>query len=27
VEIDSAKKMDIHSDDDIRVEAKIIHLN
>ena len=27
LEIDSAKRMDIHSDDDIRVEGKIIHLN
>jgi len=27
VEIDSAKKMNIRSDDDIRVEGKIIHLN
>ena len=27
LKIDSSKKMDIHSDDDIRVVAKIIHLN
>lgn len=27
MKIDSAKKMDIHSDDDIRVEGKFIHLN
>jgi len=27
VEIDSAKKMDIHSDEDIHIEGKIIHLN
>ena len=25
--INAAKKMDIHSDDDIRVEGKLIHLN
>jgi hypothetical protein len=25
--IDSAKKMDIHSDDEIRVDGKMIHLN
>jgi len=27
LEIDSAKKMDIHSDNEIRVEGKMIHLN
>jgi hypothetical protein len=27
LEIDSAKKMDIHSDDEIRVDGKMIHLN
>jgi phage gp45-like len=27
VKIESAKKMDIRSDDDIRVEGKLIHLN
>ena len=27
LKIDSSKKMDIHSDDDIRVVGKIIHLN
>jgi hypothetical protein len=27
LEVDSAKKMDIHSDDEIRVEGKMIHLN
>jgi uncharacterized protein (DUF2345 family) len=27
LKIDSAKKMDIHSEDDIRVVGKIIHLN
>jgi hypothetical protein len=27
LEVDSAKKMDIHSDDEIRVDGKMIHLN
>jgi hypothetical protein len=27
LEVDSAKKMDIHSDDDIRIDGKMIHLN
>jgi hypothetical protein len=27
LEIASAKKMDIHSDDEIRVDGKMIHLN
>ena len=27
LEVDSAKKMDIHSDDEIRLDGKMIHLN
>lgn len=27
MKIDSAKKIDIHSDDEIRIDGKIIHLN
>ena len=27
LEVDSAKKMDIHSDDEIRIDGKMIHLN
>ena len=27
LEVDSAKKMDIHSDEEIRIDGKMIHLN
>jgi hypothetical protein len=27
LKVDSAKKMDIHSDDEIRIDGKMIHLN